>query len=624
MKKLEQLTDRKIATWLYLIVFIMIGLGGVLLDVTLVVDELGTLANSAYLAGNTWTGAIEAQGGFYYKYGTAFLYYPFVALFENSFIMYKMILVLQSAIISTTVIFAYYILRRHLLVSSKVKSAVISLTVALMPSVLLYTYYTRADFVLYITPWVLIYLFLECSKAREVSKRRFAVLSSLIAFSSVYAYMSHTRGIALVLAAVVTVIAIRIFLKVKPVHYGTFTISLVLALIADRLFTTFFKLGIWGAEGAKHASAESFNFKALKMIFTKDGLSTMIKLIVGWIFNICTSTAGLVAIGFVAGVMILWFILSKKKQINEQEGIVTIFSMVTFGGTFAMSILFFFQFVHALFLRTALTRADRAIYDRYIVGTVGILCLLGLYIISEKKEWFRGKAKTIAFVGFGGSIAFFAMIIGKYIVNVSFTTRYAITMNTFLDMGYGVITAEWPDIISAYTMIAVISLTVMLVFLFLVYKQKFVVACTIVLAFLLVLFGTNYYKVRYSRNDVVKGRCEEIIELVDGLVEIADEYPVILVNKGSTSIKTYQVAFKNFNTIKTAQLKKMDNVTNLIMISRPKSINYNYFEDDYYAFEDITYSSKGDDIVYIKGEQLKNKLEELGYSMKKMELPEKE
>ena len=57
------------------------------------------------------------------------------------------------------------------------------------------------------------------------------------------------------------------------------------------------------------------------------------------------------------------------------------------------------------------------------------------------------------------------------------------------------------------------------------------------------------------------------------------------------------------------------NTDNYFIISAKDDIDLTWYEDDYYLFEAFDYKNADYDIVYDKGKQLKEKLEQLGYRM---------
>ena len=84
--------DRLICLFLFL-GFLGAGLiAAIQLNIPPVLDEVGILANSAYVSGYDWTETTYTMGGFYYKYGISLLYAPFLKLIDDPYIVYKAIL----------------------------------------------------------------------------------------------------------------------------------------------------------------------------------------------------------------------------------------------------------------------------------------------------------------------------------------------------------------------------------------------------------------------------------------------------------------------------------------------------------------------------------------------------
>ena len=61
------------------------------------------------------------------------------------------------------------------------------------------------------------------------------------------------------------------------------------------------------------------------------------------------------------------------------------------------------------------------------------------------------------------------------------------------------------------------------------------------------------------------------------------------------------------------------NADNYFIISKHDDIDMTWYNQDYYLFDDFDYENADYDIIYVKGEQLKEKMEQLGYTMVKYE-----
>ena len=130
--------------------------------------------------------------------------------------MYKAMIALQFLIVSFVPVISYNILRKFFKIESKAYAVLLACAGAGIPSMWLYVSYARADTMMIFLPWVLLLLILKLTM-EDMGTKKFALYSGLLAFVSVYAYMSHSRGIVLLIATVMTVAIMHIWYKKKMV-----------------------------------------------------------------------------------------------------------------------------------------------------------------------------------------------------------------------------------------------------------------------------------------------------------------------------------------------------------------------------------------------------------------------
>ena len=69
---------------LFAVMLVLMGVPALCLSTNTVVDELGTLTNTALLTGRNWGTGILSNGGYYYRYGMAFVWLlPFLIFKED-------------------------------------------------------------------------------------------------------------------------------------------------------------------------------------------------------------------------------------------------------------------------------------------------------------------------------------------------------------------------------------------------------------------------------------------------------------------------------------------------------------------------------------------------------------
>ena len=190
--------------------FFLLCIYSCLLAVPVISDETTTMANAAWLFGYDWSWMIAALGGYYYRFGQAFLTVPIFAIFDDPHMIYRFCMILQSLIQASIIPIVYIILRRHLMVKSQLIATFIGTAVCLVPSMVLYTFYYRGDFLLGVLPWYVLLLFLEIISAIENGKKIGRLKNTfLIAFFTIFAYAAHTRGIIVFIALVLNCFIIK-------------------------------------------------------------------------------------------------------------------------------------------------------------------------------------------------------------------------------------------------------------------------------------------------------------------------------------------------------------------------------------------------------------------------------
>ena len=111
---------------------------------------------------------------------------------------------------------------------------------------------------------VLIILLELADASKNGMKLKRNLLTLALAFVSVYAYMCHSRGIVLLIATVLAVIAATLIYKNTIVNYLIYVPATAVFLIIDKFLSAYIKSGVYGSYGTRHASMESFDFEAFK------------------------------------------------------------------------------------------------------------------------------------------------------------------------------------------------------------------------------------------------------------------------------------------------------------------------------------------------------------------------
>ena len=106
--------DRICMISLFAVMLVLMGVPALCLSTNTVVDELGTLTNTALLTGRNWGTGIISNGGFYYRYGMAFVWLLPFLIFKDPIMVYKAASFVNALFMATTPLMDYYISRRYL------------------------------------------------------------------------------------------------------------------------------------------------------------------------------------------------------------------------------------------------------------------------------------------------------------------------------------------------------------------------------------------------------------------------------------------------------------------------------------------------------------------------------
>lgn len=624
-------SDRIIKVILYLIFASVSVYYGIHLSVPLVIDEVGTIANTAFLAGDDWSLCVQSMGGFYYKYGVSVLYLPFYLFFKNTpYFMYKAIMAFHMLIISFIPVIAYVICRKYLKINSWIKAVFLASASTGISSLWLYSLYSRSDAMLIFFPWIIVLILLELSVCdTSAHKIRWNILSFVLAFVTVYAFMSHSRGIILMIATLITLLFVTFAYKKNIVNYMIYLPSTVIMLVIDTVISFYFKNGVYGEYGTSHASIESFHFDAFMKLLTPKGITAYLQLCTGWLFNLSASSMGLVIIGGFASVIII-FTAIKKRSSSQQEMIISTFSLLCLIGTFMMGSLFFFPFIYDLMTGTELCRGDRMIYGRYTIGAVSPICFLALYSLTNKKNIIKWKTKVLALFTYITIFSIFITKISPVLNEVPQTnSRYFLSLTGFLNIEEGKTSTTFPDLTDALHkagMAALIAFTIILIITCAKRAQILYISCILTFILSVKNFDHVFTNVRYARDMVVMENTDYVADYIRNMTdieEIAKEYHTIFFCKNAYLLKAYQFELPEFD-ISSSQYIKNSNQDSFFIICRKERINTAieectaiYGDDNYYLIEDFDYNKANRDIIAVKGDGLAERLKAKGYRLKK-------
>lgn len=611
-----RLSDRQICILLYLFCFLMMTVMGSVLSISYILDETGTMANAAFLAGYNWGDWVSNTGGYFYKYGQAPFYAWIFKLIDNPYLIYKMIMVVNGAFVAWIPTLSYRVCRKHLGEQDKAKCAMLSLVLTFVPATILYSLFARADVMLIAFAWITLYVLLQAADQTERKKQ--ILYSGLVGFVSVYMYMCHARGIVFVIAIGMVVVVWRFFVKEKRIWFSVYAVNVVIWLFVDKKLTRYFKSSIWGS-GAKKNTVENMNYDKYRNLLTVDGIRTVVHNITGWLFGTFLGTLGLAVLGLVFAFMIVIFFIAKKQQITPKEAMISLYVFLSYAGTVAVGVLFSFGSNYKFVTGQDISRADRFLYSRYIAPTYSILIFVGLYYLFFRTDRFRWKTKLVTLLLGGGLIVYCRTWLGGYVNGVEYSWRNTIDAALFFDtVRYGNDANRFEGVSRALILAAIFAFVILLVcFLLNWFKIKYTKVTLAVLACcFLVSLTVNYKKLRFStdvRPMVTVGPVITGMYQLEEDTDISKEYGEVYVDPSITRKRMFQMAMPHF-TVHVNRSMQAEEVENMFIVAKRYTLNDGWYGEDCYLLPDYDMED-GATVILVKGEQLRTTLEQKGVNV---------
>ena len=604
------MTQTKKDKWMLLASFLIVAACTVLPAILVqfpssTVDEFGHLSNAALMTGRNWTDCTHSAEDYYFKYGTAIFYYLPMLIVKAPVLRYSVELIAAALFLALTGPAAYTVAREYLGVKDCVTALLISLISACPCAVLFQSNYARADWALVATAWIVLFALLKASNAATRRSRiLYTVLASAVA---VYAYMCHTRGIVTVIALFLTVLLCRLLFHIRALHLIAYGITTAVMLLADRFLTKYFLNAIWGTYGRGHSAVESVDFESLKRILTPSGFKIFVKAVIGWFYSCSTYTCGLLMLGFVLVIVILFTGIAKRKQqpYAGPELLTAMFGSLNFAGNLVLGILYFYNWIYKNLTGASHARADRVLYERYMICTVGILCCAAVCFMIRKNGIRRGV--LIASLLFqAGCVVLGALSVFPVFDRQKTNTKLMVSVTTF----YSFFEKHSTALLAA----GLFGIAVFVLWILLMKMRRTKAALILIIAVFLVTFSMNWYRERYKHGAKIGREMAPAIETVMKVYDLWEEYPDLFVAKGAHVVETYQPLFPDYNVINT-RIDRYAEIPDMLLIARGRYGNPERWTD-LYTFDDVDYGAlEKKDVVYVKGDRLKEALEERGYSL---------
>lgn len=423
-------------------------------------DGLGTMATAAYLAGHDWSDFL-VEDGYYYKYGQAFWYIIPFMLIHNVVLRYRIMLLINTVLTSFIPVIAYQIAMKHKL-ADKADAFAISLLTGLMPCILLYNKYTWAETNLFLIPWLILFLETKLYEEKSLEAWKKKMYSTGIAFLAIYAFMSHQRGLILVIATTIMILLIS-YSRKGSVSVPAYISALVLGLLADHYMSAWQKEHVYAGAVLMHNTLADFlKPEIYQKLFSLKGMEAMIKSFLGWLYNCSCSTFSIALAGLCFMIAALLGCIWKRRLESIKE-ILAGQGLLCFLGAFALGLLFFFQSSYGYFDGTQMERSDHLLFGRYLESSLPVLFYFGLIGINRMQP--GRKIFNLPLIIHAGLFVFAAIELLPIMRNVDCYVHSLMSMNLFMDAAE--VTMTWdiiPNYVPALFLFGVLSVFVALLF----------------------------------------------------------------------------------------------------------------------------------------------------------------
>ncbi len=301
-------------------------------------EEISAAGIAAFYSGKNWAdtlGQIGVRGG----YIQSLLYTPLFLVFDNPYVLYKAMLVVNALIVSFIPLISYH-LATKLGVERVRQKLLAALSCGMYVSVLTGSKFITGDAISSLMVWILI----MCVFAAWDKKNRYTrfTMSILTGFLCAVAFAANAGLIAVVLAIILTVIIARVFFKERLMNIPAFAFSLALSFVAEHFAR------ILVMSSAANSVEES--------IYVQANFSGALERIFGEIYTFMTNSFGMgaLAAALFAAIIFAWIREGIKNKETVLENGTKVYEPAMHKYNIRLTIFALYQFLMVFSLTTVL------------------------------------------------------------------------------------------------------------------------------------------------------------------------------------------------------------------------------------------------------------------------------
>lgn len=362
----------------------------------IITDENGTMANAAFLSGlYDWSAAYNSSISMYWGYGYSILWIPVFYFIKDIFIVYRLLCIFNSIIISIIPYVIYRILKENFKTLSIKEICVISLLLGLLPVNFIFSKNTWNEPMLLLLQWLFVFLLL---KANQSQKRYKYIYSAILGGLCAYSCTVHERGIVFFIAILIGsffyyVIRKKVWVSAIPFLFSFLFGYKIHIIIKNIIINNLIKVD----SSIARNTSESLFSKDLLVILNPENWGGFITGIFGQVYYIIYSSMGLVIIALMSIVYIIYKSICKHREIDKAKDCyvcLAIYSGLLFIGTLLISSIFYYK----SYISDTARGLEYYLYGRYNESAVGILLLLAILSLLYVKRNKPAMSKPIIFI----------------------------------------------------------------------------------------------------------------------------------------------------------------------------------------------------------------------------------
>ncbi len=278
-------------------------------------NELSVIAVADFFAGRSWTGVMVSVD-YYYGFLQGMIYTPVVILFDDPFVQYKVMMILNAAMISIVPIIAYSLSYR--MRTGKIWKCIITAFAAGgFCCYYAHTKFAWTETVSIVLPWILIWLVFRSGDCKNKATR---LLMSLITGAACgLCFAAHIRLVAVVAALILALILEHFFFGKKIINPMGFAGSFIVTTANVVMMSYYLQKNLWCAEDSSLLKNTFANFiTEIENNLAGDGLTRLTETFCSQMYYYTAATWGLGAISFCLFAAVLSACIKHKKRKEPQ------------------------------------------------------------------------------------------------------------------------------------------------------------------------------------------------------------------------------------------------------------------------------------------------------------------